>query len=109
MIESVSFTESWYVSQLNDVQCIFTAGNNVDDSSQEGDPRVQREPSGPHGGGHSGIGGLANNPVISPYDPAFWLTHNQLERLYWIWQMLDLKNRQVRGHGAVAVCWSVIT
>ncbi|KAK4196119.1 hypothetical protein QBC40DRAFT_287894 [Triangularia verruculosa] len=63
----------------------------------EGDPRwVPQKPMGIHGGGHSaigGIGGHAGDPVISPYDPAFWLTHGQLDRIYWIWQMLDLPNR----------------
>ncbi|KAK4183975.1 Grixazone synthase [Podospora australis] len=62
----------------------------------EGDPRFmdsQLELMGPHGGGHAGIGGVAGNPIISPYDPAFWLTHSQLDRIYWIWQMLDLENR----------------
>lgn len=53
---------------------------------------------GVHGGGHSsigGVGGHAADPVISPYDPAFWLTHGQLDRVYWIWQMLDLESRSV--------------
>lgn len=50
---------------------------------------------GCHGGGHAGIGGIARDPVISPNDPAFWLTHGQLDRVYWIWQMLDFNNRQV--------------
>ncbi|GAB1316771.1 Tyrosinase copper-binding domain-containing protein [Madurella fahalii] len=66
----------------------------------EGDPRVTMEPMGCHGGGHGGIGGIGRNPIISPNEPAFWLTHNQLDRVYWIWQMLDFENRQnVHGTG----------
>ncbi|KAL2268504.1 hypothetical protein VTJ83DRAFT_3350 [Remersonia thermophila] len=60
----------------------------------EGDHRVTREPMGAHLGGHAGIGGIAVDPMLSPYDPAFWLTHNMLERVYWIWQLLNFKNRQ---------------
>jgi tyrosinase len=56
---------------------------------------------GCHGGGHGGIGGVAVNPIISPNDPAFWLTHGQLDRVYWIWQMLDLKKRSV----SVSFCY----
>ncbi|KAL1840823.1 hypothetical protein VTJ49DRAFT_7722 [Mycothermus thermophilus] len=66
----------------------------------DGDPRVTRESMGAHSGGHEAIGGIAVNPMLSPYDPAFWLTHNMLERVYWIWQLLDFKNRQgVHGTG----------
>ena len=63
--------------------------------TQEGDPRVTKEPMGCHGGGHGGIGGIGRNPIISPNDPAFWLTHAQLDRVYWVWQNLDLKSRSV--------------
>ncbi|KAK4182130.1 Grixazone synthase [Podospora australis] len=48
---------------------------------------------GPHGGGHSAIGGIARDPAISPTDPAFWLTHAQLDRIYFIWQYQDFENR----------------
>jgi len=38
------------------------------------------------------------DPFTSPGDPAFWLHHAQVDRMYWIWQMMDLKNRQVGFH-----------
>jgi tyrosinase len=31
---------------------------------------------------------------ISPGDPAFYLHHGQIDRLYWIWQNLDFARRQ---------------
>lgn len=50
---------------------------------------------GIHGGGHFTIGGdPAGDAFISPSDPAFWLHHGQVDRVYWIWQMLDFRNRQ---------------
>ncbi|KAK4195695.1 hypothetical protein QBC40DRAFT_235916 [Triangularia verruculosa] len=61
----------------------------------EGDPRVTTEkPIGVHGGGHWAVGGITRDPVISPYDPAFYFHHNQLDRIYWIWQNLDFNNRK---------------
>lgn len=32
----------------------------------------------------------------SPLDPAFYLHHAQVDRLYFVWQNLDWENRQVR-------------
>ena len=50
---------------------------------------------GIHGGGHYTIGGDPGaDPFISPGDPAFYLHHSQIDRVYWIWQMLDFPNRQ---------------
>lgn len=34
------------------------------------------------------------DPFISPGDPAFYLHHGQVDRVYWIWQMLDFANRK---------------
>lgn len=57
---------------------------------------------GVHGGGHYSMGGDPGRDVYaSPADPAFWLHHGMVDRIYWIWQNLDLKNRQntVSGTG----------
>lgn len=89
--------ERW-ASFRNSTELILGSGDIFEfHVNAEGDPRwVPTKPMGVHGGGHSsigGVGGHAADPVISPYDPAFWLTHGQLDRVYWIWQMLDLESR----------------
>lgn len=61
----------------------------------QGDPRYVRGELGVHGGGHFTIGGdPGSDPFISPGDPAFYLHHGQIDRIYWIWQMLDFNNRK---------------
>ncbi|KAK4160452.1 Grixazone synthase [Cladorrhinum sp. PSN259] len=63
----------------------------------DGDIRVTPIPVQVHGGAHiaiAGIGGTAGDVRISPNDPAFWLTHANLDRVWWIWQHLDFENRQ---------------
>ncbi|KAK1462392.1 tyrosinase central domain-containing protein [Colletotrichum cuscutae] len=50
---------------------------------------------GVHAASHWQLGGdSGNNFFISPADPAFFLHHSQIDRIYWIWQMLDWENRQ---------------
>jgi tyrosinase len=50
---------------------------------------------GVHGGGHYSMGGDPGRDVfVSPGDPAFWLHHGMIDRVWWIWQALDVKNRQ---------------
>jgi tyrosinase len=62
----------------------------------QADPRYVHGELGVHGGGHFTIGGDPGaDPFISPGDPAFFLHHSQIDRIYWIWQMLDFPNRQV--------------
>lgn len=62
---------------------------------QQGDSRWADGSLGVHGGGHFQIAGdPGSDPYISPGDPAFWVHHGQIDRLYWIWQNLDFKNRQ---------------
>ncbi|KAK0610013.1 tyrosinase-like protein [Bombardia bombarda] len=61
----------------------------------QGDPRYTTGTIGIHGGGHYTISGdPGGDPWISPGDPAFYLHHAQLDRVYWIWQFLDIANRQ---------------
>jgi tyrosinase len=49
---------------------------------------------GVHGGGHYTIGGDPGDDVfVSPGDPIFYLHHGMIDRTWWIWQMLDPKQR----------------
>ncbi len=51
---------------------------------------------GVHAGGHYTIGGdPAGDFFTSPGDPAFWLHHAMVDRVWWIWQMQDLKRRRL--------------
>ncbi|KAH8195633.1 hypothetical protein TruAng_010190 [Truncatella angustata] len=45
---------------------------------------------GLHAAGHFSIGGDAGDLFSSPVDPAFWLHHAMLDRIYWLWQALHL-------------------
>lgn len=64
-------------------------------TTMEGDPNYVPNSLGVHGGGHFMIGGdPGSDAFISPGDPAFYLHHAQIDRVYWIWQMLDFQNRQ---------------
>ena len=50
---------------------------------------------GVHGGAHYSMGGDPGRDVfVSPGDPAFWLHHGMIDRVWWIWQNLDLAKRQ---------------
>jgi tyrosinase len=50
---------------------------------------------GVHGGGHYTIAGDPGADVFtSPGDPAFYLHHGMIDRVWWIWQNLDLANRK---------------
>ncbi|KAK4223851.1 Grixazone synthase [Podospora fimiseda] len=60
----------------------------------DGDIRATQKPMQLHGGAHGAIGGIARDVRISPNEPAFWLTHANLDRVWWIWQHLDFENRQ---------------
>lgn len=44
---------------------------------------------GPHGGGHFSIGLTLQDFFASPADPAFFLHHSMIDRLWMIWQELD--------------------
>ncbi|KAH8651636.1 hypothetical protein BGZ60DRAFT_473728 [Tricladium varicosporioides] len=50
---------------------------------------------GPHGGGHFTIAGDPGADVFtSPGDPAFYLHHGQVDRMWTLWQALDPSTRQ---------------
>lgn len=88
---------SRYTSFLNTTTLILeNPGIERFQGIMQGDPRYVRGELGVHGGGHFTIGGDPGaDPFISSGDPAFFLHHSQIDRVYWIWQMLDLKNRKV--------------
>ncbi|KAE8351517.1 hypothetical protein BDV28DRAFT_136945 [Aspergillus coremiiformis] len=49
---------------------------------------------GVHGGGHYSMGGDPGRDVyVSPGDVAFWHHHAMIDRVWWIWQNLDLWKR----------------
>jgi tyrosinase len=48
---------------------------------------------GVHGGGHFIMGGLGLDAWSSPGDPAFWLHHAMVDRVWSLWQGVDPKNR----------------
>lgn len=49
---------------------------------------------GIHGGGHYAMGGDPGRDVnTSPGDPLFYTHHGMIDRVWWIWQLLDQKER----------------
>jgi tyrosinase len=49
---------------------------------------------GVHTAGHFTWGGDPGGDFMnSPADPVFWLHHSNVDRIFWIWQNLDLTNR----------------
>ena len=53
---------------------------------------------GPHGSGHTVMGGDVGDDLgTSPSEPMFWMHHSQIDRLYWIWQNLDLSQIEYRA------------
>lgn len=62
---------------------------------------------GAHGGGHFFIGGdPGRDMATSPGDPLFWSLHANLDRVWWMWQMLDPATRV--GNLASAVSGPVV-
>ena len=57
---------------------------------------------GIHTAGHFTIGGDPGGDFFaSPGEPAFWLHHAQIDRIWWIWQNQDIKNRQYAVSGTI--------
>ena len=51
--------------------------------------------TGVHPAGHFTISGDPGSDFyVSPGDPAFWLHHSMIDRVWYIWQSQDFKNRQ---------------
>jgi tyrosinase len=59
---------------------------------------------GVHAGGHFTFGGDPGGDIFSsPGDPLFFLHHAQIDRTWWIWQNLDLANRQNAIAGTITL------
>lgn len=59
---------------------------------------------GIHSGSHFTIGSDPGGDFYtSPNDPAFWLLHGQIDRLWTIWQSQDLSNRMQVIAGGTAM------
>ncbi|KAK8078866.1 hypothetical protein PG994_002673 [Apiospora phragmitis] len=51
---------------------------------------------GPHGGGHYTINGDPGGDLwVSPAEPAFWVHHGNMDRMWTLWQAIDPENRTV--------------
>ncbi|EEQ84436.2 tyrosinase [Blastomyces dermatitidis ER-3] len=61
---------------------------------------------GVHGGGHLFLGGMTGQHsdfYSSPQEPAFFLHHGQIDRLWSIWQWLDIKERRDAIYGTLTL------
>lgn len=57
---------------------------------------------GIHGGGHYSLGGDPGRDVsTSPADPAFYLHHSMIDRVWWLWQTADPSQR-IHGNNAIS-------
>lgn len=57
---------------------------------------------GIHGGGHYSLGGdPARDVFTSPGDPAFYLHHSMIDRVWWLWQTAD-PTRRIYGDNAIS-------
>ncbi|KAF4782862.1 hypothetical protein HER10_EVM0003814 [Colletotrichum scovillei] len=59
----------------------------------QGDPESGTMGMGIHGGGHF-VSDPGRDFFVSPGDPAFYLHHAQIDRVWWMWQMLSPNARQ---------------
>lgn len=48
---------------------------------------------GVHAAGHFGVGGIMIDQYASPSDPAFFLHHAMIDRVWTLWQSQDFQNR----------------
>lgn len=59
---------------------------------------------GVHTAGHMWVAGDPGADLFaSPADPFFFLHHAQIDRIWWIWQNLDLENRQNAIAGTLTI------
>ena len=69
------------------------------DGWEAGDPNIYGLANSLHPQGHFTMGGLQNDPFVSPGDPSFYFHHAQIDRMWAIWQAQDPKNRQYATGG----------
>ncbi|KAM0811794.1 hypothetical protein AB5N19_12150 [Seiridium cardinale] len=67
-----------------------SAASSVETFQNELQGRFSQGFLGLHAAGHFSIGGDAGDLFSSPVDPAFWLHHSMLDRVWWVWQALHL-------------------
>ncbi|QIW97365.1 hypothetical protein AMS68_002883 [Peltaster fructicola] len=90
----------WFSRQYNtytNITNLIMNHNNIVDFQAEAQGYFSRaDPFGMHGGGHWMAGG--NSTLMdfhsSPGDPLFFLHHAQVDRIWILWQQLDVENRQ---------------
>ncbi|KAI9802053.1 MAG: hypothetical protein M1833_001974 [Piccolia ochrophora] len=59
---------------------------------------------GVHTGGHFTIGGDPGGDLyVSPGDPAFWIHHGMIDRVWWIWQNLEPETRLQAISGTITI------
>lgn len=64
---------------------------------------------GPHGGIHYTIGGDPGGDLYtSPADPAFWVHHSNMDRMYTLWQTLDpaVRKTDINATGYGHITWA---
>ncbi|PGG95531.1 hypothetical protein AJ79_10000 [Helicocarpus griseus UAMH5409] len=69
-----------------------------------GTPDFETNLFGVHGGGHIFLGGMTGSHsdfFASPQEPAFFLHHGQIDRLWNIWQWLDIEERRDDLYGTL--------
>jgi tyrosinase len=93
-----AFCRGW-ASQRNATHVIVESPNiEIFQAIVQGDRRYPEGVAagfGVHGGGHFTISGDPGSDfMFSPLEPTFFLHHQNIDRLYWVWQNLDWKNRQ---------------
>jgi tyrosinase len=59
------------------------------DGWEAGDPNIFGLAPSLHPNGHFTMGGLQNDPFVSPGDPSFYFHHAQLDRMWAVWQAQD--------------------
>ncbi|KAK3117612.1 hypothetical protein LTR53_000840 [Teratosphaeriaceae sp. CCFEE 6253] len=89
-----------------DIANLIVNNTNVKDFQEdmEGLFNFNRPLLGVHTAGHFLIGGDPGGDFFaSPGDPYFFLHHGQIDRVWWIWQNQDLKNRQNAIAGTITI------
>ncbi|KAI1849818.1 hypothetical protein JX265_012284 [Neoarthrinium moseri] len=73
---------------------IGNAAQSIETFQNELQGRFSQGFLGMHAAGHFMIGGDAGDLFSSPVDPAFWLHHAMLDRVWWLWQALHLNQAE---------------
>jgi tyrosinase len=79
-----------YLMKATNVTHLQKRIDGIDQSQPNDQPRM-------HATGHFVVGGQNNDPFAAPGDPAFFLVHSQLDRLYTVWQGQDSERQHQVG------------